>query len=428
MLCISRYDICLDKQATQALVNEIERDNKSITAEAIALLSQYFDKLVTMSDWGSAREVYENIKPKMYTARCQRLSKLSTPVKKKQSQIGVNTSGAELPPYDVPDVMVACEDQIARRGGKKAKSSAELLQNAPLQDKTGNTVTLTSLKGKIVGLYFSAHWCGPCRQFTPQLKRKYLEVNRDRHRFEVIFVSADRSQAEFDQYYADMPWTKMAFNASADIKDCLNETYRVECIPTLVLLDRQGNLLTLDGRSKVLTQDFEAWDPNDDDTLFDDGSPVALKQEVQQLKYEEAGPEEDDTGGGDGSDDDIMESLEQACAELGYSPQEMEAFLTSRDFPEELIALLVEKTGRKASDVRRMITPQSAKLLQRVKLVLKQMEEAKTKEEELKQEKLRKLGKCPMDFEWIKVEGGYRCAGGSHFCNDEEIDAYCLDE
>ena len=32
------------------------------------------------------------------------------------------------------------------------------------------------LAGKVVAMYFSAHWCGPCRNFTPQLINLYKQV------------------------------------------------------------------------------------------------------------------------------------------------------------------------------------------------------------------------------------------------------------
>lgn len=33
----------------------------------------------------------------------------------------------------------------------------------------GREVSASDLKGKTVGLYFSAGWCQPCKVFTPQL-------------------------------------------------------------------------------------------------------------------------------------------------------------------------------------------------------------------------------------------------------------------
>jgi nucleoredoxin len=45
-------------------------------------------------------------------------------------------------------------------------------------DKSGAPVKLSDITaaGKNIGLYFSAHWCGPCRQFTPQLVKMYEKL------------------------------------------------------------------------------------------------------------------------------------------------------------------------------------------------------------------------------------------------------------
>jgi len=40
------------------------------------------------------------------------------------------------------------------------------------------------------------------------------------------------------------------------------------------------------------------------------------------------------------------------------------------------------------------------------------------------QKKLQKVGKCIAGFEWLKVKGGYRCAGGSHFVSDAKLKAF----
>jgi nucleoredoxin len=66
------------------------------------------------------------------------------------------------------------------------------------------SATSEALRGKrYVGVYFSAHWCGPCKAFTPKLVEWYAANSAD---IEIVFASSDRNQAAFDSYFAEMPW------------------------------------------------------------------------------------------------------------------------------------------------------------------------------------------------------------------------------
>nr|XP_054928194.1 nucleoredoxin-like protein 2 isoform X2 [Dermacentor andersoni] len=54
---------------------------------------------------------------------------------------------------------------------------------------------------KAVVLYFSAHWCPPCRMFTPVLAEAYKEMKDEcAAAIEVVFVSSDRSNADMLKY------------------------------------------------------------------------------------------------------------------------------------------------------------------------------------------------------------------------------------
>ena len=65
------------------------------------------------------------------------------------------------------------------------------LKGATLIKADGSKVAAEEgLAGKdLVLYYFSAHWCPPCRNFTPLLKDFYDEAEG----IEIVFVSSDRS-------------------------------------------------------------------------------------------------------------------------------------------------------------------------------------------------------------------------------------------
>ena len=50
------------------------------------------------------------------------------------------------------------------------------------------------------------HNCPPCQEFTPVFAELYNEINENGKVLEVVFISGDKTQEEFDKYYKDMPW------------------------------------------------------------------------------------------------------------------------------------------------------------------------------------------------------------------------------
>lgn len=123
-------------------------------------------------------------------------------------------------------------------------------------DSANKTLTAADLTGKIVGLYFSAHWCPPCRHFTPQLADLYRKYTSEGKAFEIIYISGDRSQEEARAYYAEMPWKMLRFDA-VDKRELLDEIFEVTGIPSLILFDENSKLITKDGREAILSLPFE---------------------------------------------------------------------------------------------------------------------------------------------------------------------------
>ncbi|XP_059316510.1 probable nucleoredoxin 1 [Lycium ferocissimum] len=111
--------------------------------------------------------------------------------------------------------------------------------------RNGEQVKISSITGKIVGLYFCSSWCGPCRQFTPKLVEAYEDLY-PKGDFEIVFISSDKDDESFNEYFAKMPWLAVPFS-DAEARKNLKQLFKVRAIPHLVILDGTGNVLGNEG-------------------------------------------------------------------------------------------------------------------------------------------------------------------------------------
>ena len=130
-----------------------------------------------------------------------------------------------------------------------------------LTNTAGEAVPVSSLKGKIVGVYFSASWCPPCRGFTPQLV-KFYEQGAGKENFEIVFVSSDRSASAMKGYMKkdSMPWTAIPFGHPS--AGALKRKLGIRGIPMLVIFGSDGKIISKNGRWDVVMlgpKALEAW-------------------------------------------------------------------------------------------------------------------------------------------------------------------------
>lgn len=148
------------------------------------------------------------------------------------------------------------------------------------------TIQTQSLKGKHVALYFSAHWCPPCRGFTPLLASTYKQVNaEDGKELEIVYISRDSSATEFQEYFAGMLWTAVPF-AKRDISTALVRKFGVTGIPSLLVFSPDGDLLTRSAVAVIRRDgDGRGFPWVGTDTVVDDGWRRIVKMLVAIAAY-----------------------------------------------------------------------------------------------------------------------------------------------
>ena len=134
-------------------------------------------------------------------------------------------------------------DSVAKKESPESEIPKELIK-APdfsLADINGKRFDLSDFKGKYVYMDIWATWCGPCKLQIPFMK----ELEKQFHDAPIHFVSVSLDKLE------DKPiWEKMVrenqmsgVQLFAGREDNFGFDYKIEYIPTFIILDKEGNIM-----------------------------------------------------------------------------------------------------------------------------------------------------------------------------------------
>jgi thiol-disulfide isomerase/thioredoxin len=114
-------------------------------------------------------------------------------------------------------------------------------------------VPVATLEGKPLLLFFSGQWCPSCRLFKPRLKEFYKKMKDAGKEFEVVYVPQDRDEEEFEQAFEEHPWLALPLKEKRS-HTRLSSMCGIQGVPTLVLVDQKGKIVTNQAR-RLLAKD-----------------------------------------------------------------------------------------------------------------------------------------------------------------------------
>jgi peroxiredoxin len=107
-----------------------------------------------------------------------------------------------------------------------------------LENLAGETISLSSYRGKLVFLNFWATWCGPCRSEMPSMQVLYDSLGNDS--FEIVAIDLQESRKAVQAFVDEFEFT---FPVLLDSSGRVGSQYGARSIPTTYLIDTEGRAI-----------------------------------------------------------------------------------------------------------------------------------------------------------------------------------------
>src|SRR6056297_1680906 len=234
-----------DKEPGEKLRARLNEESQKLVQDHKEYTKQFIDN--NLESLASLMALYQQIGPRSYVLN---------PKEDLAYYEKVDSSLMSLYPNSEP--VKSLHSQLADykaqiNANQKSKQKLSIGQVPPeiaLPNPQGDTVTLSSLRGKYVLLDFWASWCKPCRVENPNLVKAYKKYKEEG--FEIYQVSLDKKRSAWLNAIEkdNLNWVHVSdlefWNSSAA------RTYNIRSIPASFLLNKEGEIIDKNLRGDAL--------------------------------------------------------------------------------------------------------------------------------------------------------------------------------